>query len=101
MSRLIMLILNLLVRDVWDLDLYNDPILVSPKFISRLFNYSTDDKSNNNDTPPSDPSDKSSTSSQDTEPIKDQKEEQHQTSETDKSTTDADTTSNGDSQPNS
>jgi len=30
MSRLIMIILNLLVREVWDLDLYNDPILVSP-----------------------------------------------------------------------
>lgn len=66
-ARLIILISNLLERDVWDLDLYNDPILVFPKFISRLFNYSTDDKSNNNDTPPSDSSDQLSTSSQDTE----------------------------------
>ena len=65
-----MLILNLLVRDMWDLNQYNDPILVSPKFISRLFNYSTDDKSNNNDTPPSDLSDHMISSTQDSGTIK-------------------------------
>ena len=64
MSRLIMIILNLLVREVWDLDLYNDPILVPPKFISQLFNYSTDDKINNDDTPPSDLSDHSDSPTQ-------------------------------------
>ena len=64
---------------------------------------STDDKSNNNnDTPPSDSGQQSSTSSQDTEqPIKDQKEEQQQSSEPDKSTSNGDTASSGESQPNS
>jgi hypothetical protein len=91
-----MLMLNLLKRDVWDLGLYNDPILVSQKFISRIFNYSTDDKSNNNDTPPSDPSYQYSTSSQDNEPQKEDQKERP-SSDTAKYTSNASITSSDDS----
>ena len=60
-----------------------------------------DDKSNNNDTPPSDSSDQSSSPTQDAEQQKSDVKEEQQPSDSEKSTSDADTASSGDSQLNS
>jgi hypothetical protein len=62
----------------------------------------TDDKNNNNDTPPSDSSDQSGSPTQDSEQQKsDLKDDQKQSSEPEKTTSDADTSTSSDSQPNS
>ena len=61
---------------------------------------SIDDKSNKNDTPPSDSNDQSSSPTQDAEQQKsDVKEEQKQSSDSDKSTSDAETANGDHSQP--
>ena len=62
---------------MWDLNLYDDPILMSPIFISPLFNYSTDDEGNNNDTLPSVLSDHLGSPTQDSGKYSDIKDEQN------------------------